>query len=91
MAATVSHLGVEKCLSRAREGQLQVVKFVLSKGTIKSMSPYYLIQFLIDLDMSGVSCKKFVVLVDYYSKYFELTQLKDSTSASVINCLKQHM
>ena len=29
--------------------------------------------------------------VDYYSKYFELTQLKDSTSASVINCLKQHM
>ena len=34
---------------------------------------------------------KFVVLVDYYSKYFELTQLKDRTSASVINCLKQHM
>ena len=34
---------------------------------------------------------KFVVLVDYYSKYFELTQLKDSTSAFVINCLKQHM
>ena len=35
--------------------------------------------------------KKFFVLVDYYSKYFELTQLKDRTSASVINCLKQHM
>ena len=34
---------------------------------------------------------KFVVLVDYYSNYFELTQLKDSTSASVINGLKQHM
>ena len=34
---------------------------------------------------------KFAVPVDYYSKYFELTQLKDSTSASVINCLKQHM
>ena len=34
---------------------------------------------------------KFVVLVDYYSKYFELTQLKDSTSATVINCLQQHM
>ena len=34
---------------------------------------------------------KFVVPVGYYSKYFELTQLKDSTSASVINCLKQHM
>ena len=34
---------------------------------------------------------KFVVLMDYYSKYFELTQLKDRTSASVINCLKQHM
>ena len=34
---------------------------------------------------------KFVVLVDYCSKYFELTQLKDSTSATVINCLQQHM
>ena len=34
---------------------------------------------------------KFVVLVDYYSKYFELTQLKDSTSATLINCLQQHM
>ena len=30
---------------------------------------------------------KFVVLVNYCSKYFELAQLKDSTSASVINCL----
>ena len=32
-----------------------------------------------------------MVLVDYYSKYFELTQLKDSTSATLINCLQQHM
>ena len=32
---------------------------------------------------------KFVVIVGYYSKYFELTQLKDRTSASVINCLEQ--
>ena len=34
---------------------------------------------------------KFVVLEDYYSKYFELTELKDSTSATLINCLQQHM
>ena len=34
---------------------------------------------------------KFLVLVDYYPKYFELTQLKDSTSATLINCLQQHM
>ena len=32
-----------------------------------------------------------MVLVDYYSKYCELTQLKDSTSATLINCLQQHM
>ena len=42
-------------------------------------------------DMLVLAQGKFVVLVGYYSKYFELTQLKDSTSASVINCLKQHM
>ena len=32
-----------------------------------------------------------MVLVSYCSKYFDLAQFKDSTSASVINCLKQHM
>ena len=33
----------------------------------------------------------FVVLVDYYSSYFEITQLKDSTRATLINCLQQYM
>ena len=48
---------------------------------------------LIEKEMLAIffGTSKFVVLVDYYSKYFELTQLKDRTSASVINCLKQHM
>ena len=50
-----SHLGIEKCLSRAREGLFwpniskRFVEFVTSTGTIKSRSPCYLIQFLIDL------------------------------------------
>ena len=43
------------------------------------------------VDMLVLAQGKFVVLLGYYSKYFELTQLNDSTSASVINCLKQHM
>ena len=42
------------------------------------------------VDMLVLAQGKFVALVGYYSNYFELTQLKDSTSASVINCLKQH-
>lgn len=33
----------------------------------------------------------YIVLVDYYSKYFELSSLKDGTSSTVINCLKQPM
>lgn len=33
---------------------------------------------------------KYLALVDYYSKYFELNQLLDDTSNTVVNVLKQH-
>ena len=46
---------------------------------------------VLEADLFVLPQGKYVVLVDYYSKYFELTQLKDSTSAILINCLQQHM
>ena len=42
------------------------------------------------VDMFVLAQGKIVVLVNYYWKYFELTQFKDSTIAFVINCLKRH-
>ena len=34
---------------------------------------------------------KYLVLMDYYSKYFELTRVADSTSNTVVNVLKQQL
>ena len=101
--------GVEKCLSRAREGLFwpniskNIKEKVASCGVCNKYRNYQVKEPLLPhpvpdrpwqvlaVDMFVLAQGKFVVLVDYYSKYFELTQLKDSTSASVINCLKQHM
>lgn len=42
-------------------------------------------------DLFALGEDKYLVLVDYYSKYFELTKLVDSTSNTVVNVLQQHM
>jgi transposase InsO family protein len=34
---------------------------------------------------------KYLVLVDYYSKYFELTRVTESISDTVVNVLQQHL
>jgi transposase InsO family protein len=34
---------------------------------------------------------KYLLLVDYYSKYFELIRVTDSTSNTVVNVLQQHL
>ena len=41
----------------------------------------------VDLFVFGTD--KYLVLVDYYSKYFELNQLSDGTSNTIVNVLKQ--
>ena len=42
-------------------------------------------------DLFALGKDKYLVLVDYYSKYYELTKLVDSTSNTVVNALQQHM
>ena len=100
-----SHLGLEKCLSRARQGLFwpNISKKVASCGVCNKYRNYQAKEQLLPHpvpdrpwqvlaeDMFVLAQGKCVVFVDYCSKYCELTQLKDSTSASVINCLKQHM
>ena len=104
-----SHLGVEKCINRAREtvywpGVCEQIKEKVAKCEIcnkyrncqmkEPLLPYPVPDRpwqVLTADLFVLPQGKFVLLVDYYSKYFELTQLKDSTSATVINCLQHHM
>jgi len=104
-----SHLRMEKCFSRAREGLFwpnisrSIKEKVASCGVCNMYRNYQVKEPLLPqpvldrpwqvlaVDMLVLAQGKFVVLVGYYSNYFELTQLKDSTSPSVINCLKQYM
>ena len=104
-----SHLGVEKCINRAREtvywpGVREQIKEKVAKCEIcnkcrncqikEPLLPHPVPDRpwqVLAADLFVLPQGKFVVLVDYYSKYFELTQLKDGTSATVINCLQQHM
>lgn len=39
-------------------------------------------------DLFALGEDKYLVLVDYYSKYFKLTKLVDSTSNTVMNALQ---
>lgn len=87
----VCHLGMEKCFSRAGplKRKLPVVEFVIIMHRNYQVKEPLLPHTVPDrpwqvlaLDMLVLAQGKFVVLVGYYSKYFELTQLKDSTSAS---------
>lgn len=42
------------------------------------------------IDIFSVKTDDYLVTVDYYSDFFELDLLPDTTAATVINCLKQH-
>ena len=104
-----SHLGVEKCINRAREtvywpGVCEQIKEKVAKCEIcnkyrncqikEPLLPHPVPDRpwqVLAADLFVLPQGKFVVLVDYYSTYFELAQLRDITSATVINCLQQHM
>ena len=38
-------------------------------------------------DLFTVNQRNFLIVVDYWSKYFELDELKQSTAAEVVRCL----
>ena len=103
-----SHLGMEKCLNRARDclfwpgitkqiqekvEKCQICNRYRNKQVKEPLMPHEVPgrpwQTLAgDLFVFGTD--KYLVLVDYYSKYFELNQLSDGTSNTVVNVLKQH-
>lgn len=103
-----SHLGVEKCLARAREllywpGMTSQIKDkvaqcgVCNKYRNKQSKQPLLPHDIPDRPWQKVASDVFhlngvhyVVLVDYFSKFFEITQIGDLKSSTIVQCLKQH-
>ena len=103
-----SHLGVEKCINRARKvvcvpGVCEQIKEKVAKCELCNKYRNWQIKGPLlphpvpvrpwqvsAADLFVLPQGKFVVLLNYYSKYFKLIELKDSTSATLINCLQQH-
>ncbi|KAK2553098.1 hypothetical protein P5673_025547 [Acropora cervicornis] len=83
-----SHFGVEKCLNRAKETEY-VNRSKPKVANCEICNKYRNCQP--ETCLHVLPQEKFAALVNYYSKFFELTQSRDSTSATLINCLKQHM
>ncbi len=102
-----SHLGMEKCLHRARDclfspgmtkqiqekvEKCQICNRYRNKQVKEPLMPHQVpVQPWQNLaaDMFVFGKDKDLVLVDYYSKYFELNQVLDGTSNTVVSVLKQ--
>ena len=74
-----SHLGIEKCIDRTKES-------LFWPGIIDTT---FLERLAADLFI--INQDKYMVLVDFYSTYFELFNLKYGRNETVINCLIQTM
>ena len=102
----VGHMGVEKCLHRARQVMfwpkmsLDITNMVLNCDTCLEMRnsnpkepmvphevPHYPWQ-TVGTDLFTWNGSDFIVVVDYYSRYFEVSQLRNTRSSSIINKLK---
>ena len=104
-----SHLGMEKCLNRARDclfwpgitkqvqdkvAKCQICNRHRNKRVKEPLMPHQLPDRpwqILAADMFVLGKDKYLVLVDYYSKYFELIRVTDSTSNTVVNVLQQHL
>ncbi|XP_028413681.1 uncharacterized protein K02A2.6-like, partial [Dendronephthya gigantea] len=102
-----SHLGMEKCLNRARDclfwpgitkqiqkkvEKCQTCNRYRNKQVKEPLMPHEVPVRpwqILAADMFIVGKDNYLVLADYYSKYFELNQLSDSTSITVVKVLKQ--
>ena len=104
-----SHLGMEKCLNRARDclfwpgiteqiqdkvAKCQVCNRYRNKQVKEPLIPHQVPDRpwqILAADMFVLGKDKYLLLVDYYSKYFELIRVTDSTSNTVVNVLQQHL
>ena len=103
-----SHLGMEKCLNRARDclfwsgitkqiqeklEQCQICNRYRNQQGKEPLMPHEVLDRpwkMEAADLFVFGTDKYSVLVDYYSKYFELNQLLDGTSNTVVNVFKQY-
>jgi hypothetical protein len=100
------HMGVEKCLSRARDVMFwpgisaDITTMVLNcniclthrnsnpkEPLIPTEIPEYPWQ-IIGTDLFTWENKNYLIVVDYYSRYFEVKELPNMRSATVINRMK---
>ena len=102
-----SHLGIGKCKRRARDvlfwpGMNQQITDMISKwNTCNTYRNAQAREPLKSHELPGRPCQKIavdlfeldkqVVIVDYYSKFFEVSNLPNSKSKTVINHIKPHL
>jgi transposase InsO family protein len=88
---------MEKCLNRARDCLFWpgITEQIQDKVKVKEpLIPHQVPDRpwqILAADMFVLGKDKYLLLVDYYSKYFELIRVTDSTSNTVVNVLQQHL
>ncbi|XP_041376696.1 uncharacterized protein K02A2.6-like [Gigantopelta aegis] len=103
-----SHLGIEKCLRRAREilywpsmnsqirdivSQCGICCHYRNKQQKESLHSHEIPERpwqVVTSDLFELDRENYVVIVDYYSKFFEVSKLKDTKSNTVIEVLKEN-
>lgn len=104
----ISHLGVHKCLRRAREivfwpGINGQIKEKVAKCEIcnefrnaqakQPMKPHEIPDRpwqILGTDLFELDGQNYIILVDYYSKFFEISKINGTGSLAVMNVLKQN-
>ena len=104
----VSHLGVQKCLRRAREivfwpginGQIkdkvascELCNEFRNKQAKQPMKAHEIPERpwqILGTDLFELDGQHYLVLVDYYSKFFEISKVNGTGTEDTINALKQH-
>ena len=104
----MSHLGVQKCLRRAREivfwpginGQIkdkvamcEICNEFRNSQAKQPLKPHEIPERpwqILGTDLFELDGQNYLILVDYYSKFFEVSKISGTGSESVINVLKQN-
>ena len=104
----MSHLGVQKCLRRAREivfwpginGQIkdkvamcEICNEFRNSQAKQPLKPHEIPERpwqILGTDLFELDGQNYLILVDYYSKFFEVSKISGTGSELVINVLKQN-